>query len=76
MNPKKLYRHLYRVRKRDKPPVVIRMNETLPDDLKADFDRLQAEMDAFEQYFQNDPGIKASFDRLEDELKRMELITK
>lgn len=76
MNPKKLYRHLYRVRKRDKPPVVIRTNETFTDEQKAEFDRLQAELEAFEQYFQNDPGIKASFDRLEDELKRMEMIIK
>jgi hypothetical protein len=34
------------------------MNETLPDDLKADFDRLQAEMDAFEQYFQKVKSFK------------------
>lgn len=76
MNPKKEYRRLYRVRKRDRPPVVIRTNETIPDEVKADFDRLQDEMDAFEKYSQNDPGIKKTFDRLEDEIKRMELIRK
>ena len=48
MNPKKLYRHLYRVRKRDKPPVVIRTNETFTDEQKAEFDRLEDELKRME----------------------------
>ena len=66
-------KRVFRVKKPDKTVLTFKEGETLPEDLKADFDRLEAELQSFAEFVENDQEIKETFDRLESELKRMEL---
>lgn len=68
-------KRVFRVKKPDKTVLTFKEGETLPEDLKADFDRLEAELKDFETFVENDQEIKETFDRLESELKRMEMKT-
>lgn len=69
MKRKRVYRH----KKPNKPALIFKEGDPIPEEWKADFDRLEAELKDFETFVENDQEIKETFDRLESELKRMEL---
>lgn len=63
----------YRLKKPNKPVQTLKRYDCIPEPLKPEFDRLEAETKAFEAYVKNSQDIKEIFDRLENELKGMEL---
>ncbi len=72
MNRKRT-RHVYRLKRANKPVQVFNDLESIDEVLKADFDRLEAELEGLSGIFDN-PEIKKQFDEMENELNRMELI--
>ena len=66
-------KRVFRVKKPDKTVLTFKEGETIPESMKAEFDRLEAELKDFETFVENDQEIKETFDRLENELKGMEL---
>lgn len=66
-------KRVFRVKKPDKTVLTFNEGEIIPERLKPEFDRLEAELNDFETFVENDQEIKETFDRLENELKRMEL---
>lgn len=72
MNQKQTKR-VYRLKRANKPVQVFNDLDSIDKALKADFDRLEAELEGLSDIFDN-PEIKKQFDELEDHLNRMELI--
>ena len=72
MNQKRT-RHVYRLKRANKPVQVFNDMKSIDEALKADFDRLEAELEGLSGIFDN-PEIKKQFDEMENELNRMELI--
>lgn len=66
-------KHVYRLKQANKPVQVFNDLESIDEALKADFDRLEAELEGLSGIFDN-PEIKKQFDEMENELNRMELI--
>ena len=73
MNRKQTKR-VYRLKRANKPVQVFNDLDSIDKALKADFDRLEAELEGLSEIFDN-PEIKKQFDELEERLNRMELIT-
>lgn len=66
-------KHVYRLKQANKPVQVFNDLESIDEALKANFDRLEAELEGLSGIFDN-PEIKKQFDEMENELNRMELI--
>ncbi len=66
-------KHVYRLKRANKPVQVFNDLESIDKELKPVFDRLEAELNGMENIFDN-PEIKKQFDEMENELNRMELI--
>lgn len=66
-------KHVYRLKQANKPVQVFNDLDSIDEALKADFDRLEAELEGLSGIFDN-PEIKKQFDEMENELNRMELI--
>ena len=69
-------KRVFRVRNPNRPALTFKEDDYIPEEYKGDFDRLEAELAAFNEFVENDQEIKETFDRLEKELERMELIIK
>lgn len=63
----------YRLKKPNKPVQTLKRYDSIPEPLKPEFDRLEAEIEAFETFVRNSQEIKEIFDGLENELKGMKL---
>ena len=66
-------KHVYKVKRANKPVQVFNDLDSIDKELKPVFDRLEAELEQMGNPFEN-PEIKKQFDELEDHLNRMELI--
>lgn len=66
-------KNVFRLKQPNKPVQTFKGDDCIPESLKPEFDRLEAELEAFANRIENDPEIKAGFDRLEEQLKEMEL---
>ena len=66
-------KRVFRVKKPNGPVQIFEGDNCIPESIKPVFDRMEAELQAFTDRFENDPEIKANFEQLENELKRMEL---
>lgn len=66
-------KHVYKVKRANKPVQVFNDLDSIDKELKPVFDRLEAELNGMENIFDN-PEIKKQFDEMENELNRMELI--
>lgn len=66
-------KHVYRLKRANKPVQVFNDLESIDEALKADFERMEAELEGLSGIFDT-PEIKKQFDEMENELNRMELI--
>lgn len=65
-------KHVYKVKRANKPVQVFNDLDSIDKELKPVFDRLEAELEGLSDIFDN-PEIKKQFDEMEKELNRMEL---
>ena len=65
-------KHVYKVKRANKPVQVFNDLDSIDKELKPVFDRLEAELNGMENIFDN-PEIKKLFDDLEKELEMREI---
>ena len=68
-------KHVYQLKRVNKPVLIFDNLDSIDDDLKPVFNRMETELNQMGNPF-NNPEIKKQFDELENELKRMELVIK
>lgn len=66
-------KRVIRAKKPKKPVRSFTDDDCIIETMNPEFDRLEAELEEFEQFINNDQEIKETFDRLDKELNRMEL---